>query len=76
MGRKTEPELYGKLRGKIREVFSTQAAFAAALGVSECALSQKLNGHTEWTANEIRKACDLLSIPAGDLHLHFFYPDC
>ena len=62
-----------KLRGRIRTYFSTQASFAQALEMSECALSQKLNGRSEWTAGEIRKSCELLGIPADEIHLYFFY---
>ncbi len=63
---------YARLRGRIRAVYHTQASFAKSMGLSECALSQKLNGHTEWTADEIRKACELLEIPANELHIYFF----
>lgn len=65
---------YSKLRGRIRAYFSTQAAFARALGISECSLSQKLNGHTDWTAEEIRSTCGLLEIPPDEIHIYFFYP--
>jgi transcriptional regulator with XRE-family HTH domain len=65
---------YSKLRGRIRERFSTQAAFASALCVSACALSQKLNGKSEWAADEIRKACELLDIEPGELQYYFFCP--
>lgn len=65
---------YAKIRGAIRAIFGTQAAFAAALGVSECALSQKLNDRSEWTATEIRKTCELLAIPAIEIPLYFFEP--
>lgn len=63
---------YARLRGRIRTIYKTQARFAESLGVSECSLSHKLNGHTDWTADEIRKACELLEIPGSDLHLYFF----
>ncbi len=66
---------YARLRGRIRAIYHTQAAFAKSMGLSECALSQKLNGHTEWTADEIRKACEILEIPADELHLYFFYAE-
>lgn len=64
------------LRGRIRARFSTQSAFAKALGMSECALSKKLNGHTEWTAGEIRKACEILNIPLNEIPLYFFCFEC
>lgn len=54
---------YAKLRGKIREVFGTQEAFAVAMGMSTVTLSQKLNGKLEWKTSEIANACDLLGIP-------------
>lgn len=63
---------YSKLRGRIRTYYTTQAAFARALGISECALSQKLNGLSEWTAKEIRKACELLEIPPAEIPAYFF----
>lgn len=63
-----------KLRGRIRTYFSTQAAFAQAMEMSDCTMSLKLNGRTEWTAGEIRRAGQLLDIPADKLHLYFFYP--
>ena len=63
---------YSRLRGRIRTYYTTQAAFAEALGVSLCTLSKKLNGLTEWTAKEIRKACELLEIPPAEIHAYFF----
>ena len=57
---------YAKLRGKIREVFGTQEAFAVAMGMSTVTLSQKLNGKLEWKTSEIANACDLLGIPLKD----------
>lgn len=64
---------HANLRGRIRTYFSTQAAFAKAIHLSACALSQKLNGKSEWAADEIRRACEVLDIPADELHLYFFY---
>lgn len=65
---------HSKLRGLIREVFGTQEAFARAMGISDCSISKKLNGHSEWGADEIRRACDLLGIKAEDIPLYFFTP--
>lgn len=67
---------YSKLRGRIREVFGTQAAFAEALYLSACAVSQKLNGKSEWTTDEIRKACEVLGIIPEELPQYFFCPKC
>jgi hypothetical protein len=63
---------YSKLRGKIREVFGTQEAFAESMGMDRSTLSLKLNRKSEWTMFEIEKACDLLGIPIIDVYLYFF----
>lgn len=67
---------YSKIRGAIREKYGTQQAFALDLGVSEASLSAKLNGRTEWQADEIVKACELLGIPLEQAHEYFFCPKC
>ena len=63
---------YAKLRGKIREVFGTQDAFATAIGMNNATLSKKLNNKVDWTREEIEKACMLLCVPANELHEYFF----
>ena len=63
---------YTKLRGKIVEVYRTQSAFADALGINKATLNGKLNNRSQWTADEIANACDLLGIPLCDAHLYFF----
>lgn len=66
---------FSKLRGRIREKFRTQALFADAMGLSECVVSQKLNNRSEWSADEIRKACGLLALAPEDIPAYFFAPD-
>lgn len=61
-----------KLRGRIREKFSTQEAFAEAVGMANTTLSAKLNGKTDWKRQEIEDACKLLDISAADIPLYFF----
>lgn len=65
---------YSKLRGKIKEVFVTQEAFATAMGVNAATISAKLNGKTDWTAKEVDLACRLLHIPLSEMHIYFFCP--
>ena len=65
---------YSALRGLIRTYFSTNAAFAKALGISECALSLKLNNRSEWTSKEMGKACELLQISVAAIPIYFFTP--
>lgn len=54
---------HAKLRGKIKEVFNTQCAFAEAMGMSNFSISQRLNGIVAWKVAEAQKACELLNIP-------------
>jgi DNA transposition AAA+ family ATPase len=63
---------YPKLRGRIREMFGTQEAFATAMGMDPSTLSCKLTGRTEWTWAEIERACTQLTVPLEDAHLYFF----
>ena len=61
-----------KLRGRIRECYGTQDAFAKALNMSPATLSKKLMGKTEWGRQEIEEACNLLRIPVEEIHAYFF----
>lgn len=65
---------YSKLRGAIREKFGSQEEFAAAIEMSSCSLSAKLNGRSEWKANEIVVACQALGIPLAEAYAYFFWP--
>ena len=51
---------YSKLRGRIKEVFKTQEAFAEAMGKNTVSISHKLNNKCDWTASEMAKACKSL----------------
>ena len=61
-----------KLKGKIKEVFNTQKAFADAMGMNEIAVTQRLSGAVQWKAPEIAKACEVLHIPLAEAYLYFF----
>ena len=63
---------YSKLRGKIREVYKTESAFAHAMQLKTPALSRRLCNTAEWKRPEILCACDLLGIPLEEIHLYFF----
>lgn len=63
---------YAKLRGKIREVFGTQEAFAEAMGMSRSALSMRLNNKIGWSLAEARKACELLLVDDNEVSALFF----
>ena len=66
---------YSKLRGKIKEVFETQKAFAKAMNVSAVSLSAKLNNQVSFKQAEINKACELLGIDKEFIPLYFFYTE-
>lgn len=63
---------YSKLRGKIKEMFGTQAKFAKAMGMSTVTLSAKLNGTVQFTAPEMNKACEVLGVSVEFIPLYFF----
>lgn len=65
---------YSKLRGKIRELYGTQDAFATAMGLNAATISAKLNGKTDWTRKEVETACALLNIPMLEMTMYFFCP--
>lgn len=65
---------YAKLRGKIREVYKTEKAFAQAMGMTRVGLSMRLNNKTKWTLDEAAKAKELLCIEDEDLSAYFFTP--
>lgn len=63
---------YRKLRGRITEVFGTQAAFALALGISKNSVSKKLTGKTEFSQSDVERWAELLHINRYEFG-KFFY---
>lgn len=63
---------YSKLRGKIREVFNTQEAFADALEISTTSLSEKLNNKVQFSQKEIEKAVGFLKLDKEEIPAYFF----
>ncbi|BBB91017.1 MAG TPA: DUF739 family protein [Methylomusa anaerophila] len=64
--------LYNKLKGKIKEKFGTQEAFAKKLGISRTSLSLKLNNFSEFTQKEILDSMALLGLPGIEVDKYFF----
>lgn len=64
---------YGKLRERIKAKFGTIGAFADAMGKDRSTISNKLNGLSPWSSNEIEDACNLLSISIEEVGEYFFY---
>lgn len=65
---------YSRLRGLVKERNKTQELVAAATGMAEATLSQKLNNNSEFKQGEILKICDILKIPHEQIHAYFFTP--
>ena len=63
---------FSKLKGKIKEVFNTQAIFANEMSMSESTLSNKLNNNVEFTSTEIINSCKLLEIHFDKINEYFF----
>ena len=63
---------YNKLKGRIKEIFGTQGAFAESLGLSENSLSLKLNGKRGFSQEDIELWCDLLHIEYNQIGEYFF----
>lgn len=63
---------FNKLRGRIKEVYGTQTAFATAMLMNEATLSNKLNNNVEFSPKEIVRACLLLCIDLTEVKPYFF----
>lgn len=64
--------LYNKLRGKIVEVFGSQAIFSRAIHLSEQSITAKLTGKSSFSQSDIITWCDALGIDQNDIGLYFF----
>ncbi len=63
---------YSRLKGRIKEMFNTQEAFALAVGLSERSLSLKLSSSRGWKQDQIMKAIDVLDLTEEDIQAYFF----
>lgn len=63
---------YRKLKGRITEVFGTQAEFAKVLGLSKNSVSKKLTGKTEFSQSDVERWAKLLNIERKDYGEFFF----
>lgn len=63
---------YNKLKGKIVEVFGSQALFSKAINLSEQSITAKLSGRTKFSQDDIIEWCDALGIDQNDIGLYFF----
>ena len=63
---------YSKLKGRIVEIYGTQAAFAKALGSTEVTVTNKLAGKSQFSQSDIVQWCNTLGIAADDVGVYFF----
>lgn len=61
-----------KLRGKIIEKYGSQLEFSKALGLSQNALSKKMNNRTRFSSDDVMKIKELLDIPDNEVNSYFF----
>ncbi len=61
-----------KLRGKIVEKCGSIDQFAAKLSITPTTAGRKLSGKSEWTQDQMIKACAVLDIPTTDIPAYFF----
>lgn len=62
---------YAPLCNEIRKKFRTMRAFSAALNMHPSTLSAKVNGGSQWTFDEVARACQILGIPLAEASLYF-----
>ena len=65
---------YNKLKGKIKEVYGTQEAFAIAMGMGRTTLNSKLHNITDFTQSALLRALELLHLEKADIDIYFFTP--
>jgi hypothetical protein len=63
---------YSKLRGRIKEKYDTQDAFADAIGIGRVSLSKRFNNQLEFTQEEMKKAAVALGFLPEEIPLYFF----
>ena len=63
---------YNKLRGRIVEIFGTQAEFAKKIKKSEQIVTAKLSGNSKFTQDNIIEWCEALNIDQNDIGSYFF----
>lgn len=63
---------YSKLLGRLREKGFTQSDLAQKIGLSECSLSKKLKGKSEFKQSEMRDIMNLINIELNEVANYFF----
>lgn len=66
------PYDYSKLRGRIKEKYSTQDKFAKIIGIGRVSLSQKLNCKLDFSQEDIKRSIIALGLSTEDIPIYFF----
>lgn len=62
---------FAKLRGEIAAHDISHSDFAYGIGLSPCAVSQRLNYRKEWHLNEMYAVMDFFGLPYSQLPEYF-----
>jgi hypothetical protein len=65
---------YSKLKGRIVEKYGTRKEFAKQLGLSEVAMSNKMNNKSGFSQDDVIVWAKALCIPEKEYGIYFFYP--
>lgn len=63
---------YPRIRGRIIELYGSQENFANVIGKSKTSVSQKLNGSSGFSYNDIVLWAKVLKISVDDIGIYFF----
>ena len=63
---------YRKVKGRIVEIYGSQALFAKKLGVSEQTITNKLRGKVQFTQEDIFRWCNALDLTKDEVGDYFF----
>ena len=63
---------YSKLRGRIKEMYGSEGAFAAQVGMSTVSLSSKFNGKSRFTQDNIKACAKALNLKGDEIGIYFF----
>lgn len=64
---------YPKLRGKMAEEGVSQIMIAEVLGISQQAMTSKMNNRISFSQKDMVKICKILNIPIEEVGRYFFY---
>lgn len=65
---------YGKLKGKIKEIYGTQEVFSKKIGISTTSLNYKLNNQIQFRQEEIYIMINALYLKDSEIKIYFFTP--